>query len=251
MSGVPLRWTAVAQNRKTGPIPTAYVGSTRQETWDSCEGCELREGRCYAWRGPQLSFGLLKIQQRARERPENYVVEHALAARHRTARVARISAVGDPSRADRVELLRAIRMIREDGLGVLGYTHFWADPWNEHLRQHLLASCNDLEQADEALAAGWIPAAVLPPDTPHDGPPTFTTPGGARGVVCPAQRRDHVTCNTCGMCDPSHQVWKAGKVQLIGFFDHSRSSQRAARASGRPLPSAGVAGARAPVGWAP
>ena len=241
-------WISVAQNRKTGPIPTAYVGETRAETEASCAGCALRAGRCYAWRGPQLSFGLLKAQKRAAAAPARYTLTSALTRRVRSARVARIAAVGDPSRVDRVELLRAVHQIRDEGLGVVGYTHFWRDAENEHLSRHLMASCDDLEQADAAHARGWRPAAVLPPGE-HGDEPTVRTPGGLRLVVCPAQRKDHVTCNACGFCDAQHPAWRAGKAHGIAFVDHSRAATRAARLSGRRLPTAGVAGASAPVGW--
>jgi len=246
--GFSLIWTPAAQNRKTGRVPTAYVGVTRDETRESCEGCALRDSRrCYAWSGPQGQLGLSKIHKGYRVRGERfYTLAHALKHRQPDARVVRVASIGDPARADRVELLASLLVVRRAGLGVVGYSHFWGDPWNSHLRRELMASCDDLEQADEAIAAGWRAAAVLPWD--HEGL-TFSTPAGARGVVCPAQTKPAVTCNTCGMCDPRHRVWAAGKVKAIGFLDHSRAAVRAARERGRRLPTAGVAGALAPVGW--
>lgn len=245
-----LLWTPQAQNRKTGRIPTAYVGETREETRASCDGCALRDaGRCYAWSGPQSQLGLPKVQNGlARRGAKFYTLAHALKNRLASARVVRVATIGDPARADRVELLVSLRTIRAAGLGVVGYTHFWREAGNEHLRRDLMASCDDVAQADEARAAGWRPAAIVD-EVAADGGAVVETPGGARLVVCPAQRRDDTTCNTCGMCDPRHRVWKAGKVHGIAFIDHSRAAVRAARERGRPLATAGVAGASAPVGW--
>ena len=59
---------------------------------------------------------------------------------------------------------------------------------------------------------GFRVAAVLP--WSFQGR-TFTTPGGTKGIVCPAiLSPEKVTCNDCRLCDGS----KPGPV--IGFPDH-------------------------------
>lgn len=239
-----LLWVAQTSNRKTGSIPTAYVGRTQEETRASCEGCPLLAGECYAWYGLTASWGLKRVQRLAAERPGNYTIETALKKRHGrrgdtpgAAKAIRIAALGDPARADRGQLLHAIQLARAAGLAVLAYSHHWRRPEGRGLEGQLMASTDFVPEADEALKAGWRPTTILPYD--HEGA-TFTTPGGAKGVVCPAQRKDAVTCNTCRMCDPQAAVWKAGKVQVIGFVEHSRAALRAARREGRKLPSAGM-----------
>lgn len=229
---LPLLWV-VAYNRKTGIIPSAYIGGSVPDTWESCEGCALREdGTCYAWSG----LNAVKFQSdhvpRYHRQPEHFTLSAALArlaklikAKAATAaKAARIGVLGDPSRADRRELRKAISKLREIGFAVLGYTHFWRESEVQPLRGELMASCDNLKQADEALAKGWRPAVVLP--WYHEGN-RFDTPGGAPGVVCPAQTKDPVTCNSCRMCDPKHPVWAAGRVKAIGFIDHSATARAA------------------------
>lgn len=218
MRGLRLLWV-IGANRKTGKIPTAYVGSTKAEAWESCDGCALRDSRhCYAWQGMNAVIFSGKHVKHFAERPENYTLGHALARAPR-ALAARIGALGDPARVAVNELAAALVTLRLKGMAIVSYTHFWRSRANEWLQGSLMASCDTLEEADEALAAGWRPAAVLPSDLPGN---TFATPGGARGVVCPAQTKDAVTCETCRMCDPQHPVWASGKVEAIGFLEHSR-----------------------------
>jgi hypothetical protein len=249
-------WVARTSNRKTGCLPTAYVGTTIEETIASCKSCSLLgdveerpvgpvfpglstpvkpNGACYAWGGLVAHWGLPRILRKFKASPEKTTIAYALKHRRKDARAARLAALGDPSRA--LGLVEAIVAIRAEGLAVLGYTHHWRRAEGRPFRLELMASTDDLAQADQALAAGWRPTVVLP--WQHQGA-TFVTPGGARGVVCPAQRKDAVTCNTCRMCDPKHPVWEAGQVELIGFMDHGPQARGQARRVGRRLPSAGA-----------
>lgn len=248
LEGHRLLWTPAAQNRKTGRVPTAYVGETRADTWSSCEGCALRGDTCYAWAGTQARFGLSKIHAGFTREPWRYTLAHALKHRQRDARIARVTAIGDPTRANRAELLASLHLIRRAGLRVVGYTHFWREEEGEALKRELMASCDSPAQADEAIALGWKATAVLPWDHVETHGKFFVTPAGRRGVVCPAQRLDRVTCNSCGMCDPQHRVWRAGKTHAIGFLDHSSRARGEARRAGRRLPVAG-AGDRGVTGW--
>ena len=227
-SGLKLLWV-IANNTKTGEIPSAYVGTDVVQAWESCDGCALREdGTCYAWNGLNaVAFSSNHVPRYA-EKPEHFSLPRVLARlamppfKYRPAamkaKAARIGVLGDPSRADRGELLCAVEELRRLGFRILGYTHFWREPENQELRTTLMASCNDEAEADEALALGWRPACVLPWN--HEGA-RFKTAGGAPGVVCPAQTKDPVTCNSCRMCDPTHPVWDAEKVKAIGFINHS------------------------------
>lgn len=224
-----LLWVADTPNTKTGRIPTAYVGHKREDTKATCSGCSLFGSRCYAWAGfVSMSFG--RLVKRAAANPERYTLRHAMANRRSYARAIRIGALGDPGRADPVEVQDAVNHARVLRMSVLMYTHFWRERDTQHLKDLAMASCEDEEGAEEALRLGWRPAMVLPWDhTIHHGH-TFTLPSGAKGVVCPAQtRKDEVTCNTCRMCSTDHPVWKAGKIQAIGFLDHSRAAFREAR----------------------
>lgn len=71
-------------------------------------------------------------------------------------------------------------------------------------------SANNLAHAD-ALSATGLPVCVT---VPVETPETFYTPEGRKGVVCPAQTRDLVSCATCRLCaNPRRSV-------LVGFRFH-------------------------------
>ena len=58
-------------------------------------------------------------------------------------------------------------------------------------------SANSLAHADELAALEIAPVtAVVPADQRENG----ETPAGRPVVICPARRRDDVTCATCGIC---------------------------------------------------
>jgi len=234
-----LTWVARTPNKKTGDIPTAYVGATVKECRSSCEGCALLDEECYAWHG-FAAMSLARIEERKILKPGDYTLENALSRRHTDARVARIGAMGDPARADPETILEARRQIIEDGLdGVLSYTHFWREPWAQHLKDLCLASCEFIEDAQLALDMGWTPALLLPWDyNLDDGAKLFDLPDGSKGLICPAQTKEDVTCNDCRLCWLQHPVWKGQKIVAIGFLDHSRKALREKRRwqKGKQLP---------------
>lgn len=227
--GFTMTWVARTPNRKTGDVPSAYVGTNLDECRTSCLGCPLLDAGCYAW-GGFARPSLARIGARRAEDPTPYLLETALRDRARTARAARIGVMGDPSRAQRQELRRAVLRIREAGLAILSYTHFWRDEDNQELRTFALASCEDVEGGADAIRRGWIAAVVLPWDHALEVGPTFDLPGGAKGFVCPAQTKG-VTCNDCRMCSVDHPVWAAGKVRAVGFLDHSHKARRERQAN--------------------
>lgn len=226
-----LLW-ALSSNRKTGSIPTAYVGTTKTETRASCKGCSLgpeakgpQANSCYAWRGLNMAKFLGHHSPRFQREPERYdllaVLEKIPARVLKTVKVVRMAALGDPARADRKEFWSAVALAKKWHLSVLAYTHFWREAGNQELKQTVMASCDRLDEADDAIRKGWTPAVVLPFDESKAVGHAVTTPDGNRILVCPAQTKPaKVTCNTCRMCDPSHQVFRGGKVQGIGFVEH-------------------------------
>ena len=230
MTGTRLYWIPKSSNIKTGDMPQAVVGATVEETYASCEGCDLRETKCYAWgagHGSVRNFTLAKLREGLVRDSHRYTVEGTLAARSRSARYARVTSIGDPARADRHQLSRDVVKVTDAGLRILGYTHFWLDPENQVLRHEFMASCGDVAEADIALAMGWRATCVLPWHHYEANGPRFTTPMGSKGVVCPAQTKPSVTCNSCGLCSNAHQA--AGRVPLIGFMDHSPKALKAKR----------------------
>tara|TARA_R110002051_G_scaffold317281_2_gene398297 strand:- start:5768 stop:6604 length:837 start_codon:yes stop_codon:yes gene_type:complete len=224
-------WLPGSSNRKTGNVPTLWIGRTMEETRASCKGCPLcpkkegGNGECYAYGSPE--YALHSIQRAAAKDPERYTVNRALSNSKRSAKMARLGALGDPGRLPLDYLKRSILKVRAVGLEAVGYTHHWRDL--PSLAGWLMASCDALGQVDGALAAGWRVAVKVPWDFLGDnGTGRFKTPGGAAGIVCPAVKTDGgITCNDCRLCDGS----KAGPV--IAFpshgpaFSHKLRSRRA------------------------
>lgn len=224
-------WQATTTNRKTGNVPTMAIGATRADSLASCQGCPLlhvKDGgqggagtgkpTCYAQYGT-AAMGHSSMTRSYAKRPERYTADHAIDNSARSAKMARIGSIGDPSRVDPDGLRSDVRKMRAAGLDIVGYTHRWADvgAW---LRGILMASCDTLAQCDDAINRGWRAAVVLP--SSHKGR-TFTTPAGRKGIVCPAltaaERGKTVTCNQCRLCNAG----KAGPV--IGFPDHGPTAQ--------------------------
>ena len=238
MLGISLTWVARTGNSKTGDIPTAYVGESIEECRASCEGCALLGTRCYAWPG-LIHAAFHRILARKEIKPENYTIRSALERRSKNARVARVGAMGDPAKADPDEVMSAVRMIQNEGLdGVMAYTHFWREDWAQWLRDTALASCDNDEEAEEAISMGWTPALLLPWNAALNGDRIVVLGSGDKILICPAQTKDNVTCNDCRMCWTAHPVWEGKKIQGIGFLDHSRKarSEKKRWENGKQLP---------------
>lgn len=72
-------------------------------------------------------------------------------------------------------------------------------------------SADDAGEADALAEADAGPVvAIVPTDTPEKS----YTPAGRTIIVCPAQSRDGVTCETCGLCA------RADRGVIIGFRAH-------------------------------
>jgi hypothetical protein len=64
------------------------------------------------------------------------------------------------------------------------------------------ASCETVAGADAAIANGLRAVFVVPANETRTA---WDTPDGNRAVLCPAQRRDGVTCETCRLCQSRPQ----------------------------------------------
>jgi hypothetical protein len=82
------------------------------------------------------------------------------------------------------------------------------------------ASANNLAHVDalKREVGDLVPVVVV---LPADAPLTSTTPDGHKVVVCPAQRRDDVTCATCGLCA------RADRSVVVGFLAHGAQARKA------------------------
>lgn len=223
----PILWHHATSDRKTGPIVVGYIGEDRDQSYATCRGCPmLKPEHGGTWRPGQPmcnhqystpGLGHLNLI-RAVQKGQDRSLDRALRKRLLMARYIRLPLTGDPARLTYSQLREVRDRADEEGLGVLAYTHFWAEASQTStkgrlLRSMCMASCHSLEEADEAIAAGWK-ATVVVPHT--DDGATRTTPAGHKAILCPAQATKRmpnpVTCNACGKCDPSRNV---GEVILF------------------------------------
>ena len=248
-----INWVPQSANTKTGNVPQAYIGNSLQGCKSSCEnsGCPLftkeneHKYNCYAWQGSvKLSYyTMLKTKKRLKEilaitlekqnqgqkltrkeknklkeAKERYSLDFALENRHVRAKAVRLSALGDPGSVSYQEASELKSKTKKENLGILGYTHSWRQGHSQKIwKGYLLASCDNMEEADEALDMGWRVSVVLPHGFVGEGKKqnTFTTPKGRKGIVCPAMVSNGlVDCNTCLLCVGQ----KSGPV--IGFPNH-------------------------------
>lgn len=216
-----LLWTAGTKNRKTGNVPTAYVGESVEEAWASCEGCALRDSkRCYAWNGT-VAAGFWNILRGAKKSPAKYTFGNAMAALN-GARMVRVGALGDPSRVNHRTLRSNARYVRKRGMAFVGYTHHHREARNANLKDLLMASCETIEQADEAVSRGWRATTIVSWDFKGK---RFITPAGNQALVCPAQTTTNITCNDCRLCDASRDT----PFKVIAFKDHGPQTRHLIR----------------------
>lgn len=213
-------WTARSRNRKTGDVPTAWVGATQAEARASCAGCPLLDdGRCYSWSGA-TQLAAASARKNAARQPERYTMGAALANRVASARMVRVTGLGDIGRSGRALADSIVETAARAGLAVVGYSHHWREPAvAESWRGRLMASTETLADADRAVREGWRASVVVPADHPR----LSRTPEGRAVVVCPEQATGRVTCNDCRLCDAS----RPGPV--IAFREHGNGSARARR----------------------
>lgn len=208
-------------NVKTGPIAVITV------TDETCaEDCPFREGACYARSGPlNLHWQAVSRKKRGgdwaslcaslKALPKGVMVRYGQAG----------DLPGDGVIIDQ-EALFKVAAAAED-VRMFGYTHYpMTFNWNVEVVEIAIkmgfiinVSANSLEHADELKGLTSAPVVVvLPRDYPHTG---GLTPAGHRVVVCPAQTRDDVTCQTCKLCA------SAKRKSIIGFLAHGNRARQA------------------------
>ena len=207
-----IRWTSTAKNTKTGSIPTAWIGEDKKACAKSCKdsGCPLlsrkyggKDGQitkkiklkpCYAHNG-QVNIAFSSIIRAAKKNPSRYHIKNAFSKAQRSARMARLSAIGNAGSLSEEQGDEIMTEAEAHDLGVLGYiAGFMLYPY---WKDKLMASTYTLKMADVAIKRGWRPSTVLTED--HEGE-TFETPAGNIGIQCPAIFHKTVNCNQCGLC---------------------------------------------------
>tara|TARA_R110001583_G_scaffold16234_4_gene66119 strand:- start:4734 stop:5414 length:681 start_codon:yes stop_codon:yes gene_type:complete len=186
-----VHWISRSSDVKIGKVLASYSPK------DTCpDTCSLKSGGCYAWGlfyigilGNKISDGRIKIKslQEAikKVRPDCKIARHRVAG----------DIVGDVK-----QTLEECEVISKAGITNIGYTHHWRAEEAQPLKSVFRASCQTLEEVEEARAMGWSATLIVSQDTPKK----LILPNGERAFVCPARhnvpdKRD-ITCNDCTLC---------------------------------------------------
>lgn len=218
-AGLPLRFhlTPKSANVKTGPIP---VSTSSAATCPSADICPFKGNGCYAESGPlAIHWAAVTAGTRGTLWGEFLVRVAALPV----GQIWRHNQAGDLYKpATKLGRLMLDALV-EANRGRRGFTY------SHHKRTPAVvqafraatangftvnASCHSEGEADAAMADGLRAAFVVPAG---ESRVSWTTAGGNRAVVCPAQRIDGITCETCQLCQrrPSHIA--------VAFKAHGRS----------------------------
>jgi len=215
----------VSSNRKTGAIPVTY---SQRETCPP--SCPHYRADCYAedfytrmsWdKVPQRGGDLGDLCEKIAALPPGQLWRHNVA--------------GDlPGAGEDVDPAALGEIVRAN-IGKRGFTYTHkktpdAIQWAAHATRWgftVNLSADDAGDAD-ALAEFGPVCCIVPSDTPEK---TYT-PGGRVIIVCPAQSRDDVTCENCGLCA------RADRAVIIGFRAHGTRARVADAKARRVIPIA-------------
>lgn len=229
LSHLTLFWVPESKNIKTGNIPTAWIGHENGQVIpgarESCEAvaCELYKNGCYA-HGGTVEVGGWSLAAGI-ERQLDRTLEFALAHRAKTAKAARLTAIGDLGVLSVEYLLSVFDVLREHALDIIAYSH--AKDLDDALKPYVRISVNSIEEADAWLAKGWSVACVSPEGTIG----TQRTASGQAVPQCPATRpgmEGKIQCNECRLCAVGSKFPKA-----LHFPAHGKQKRKASRYAGR------------------
>ena len=219
----------ISSNVKTGPIP---VTTSSAETCP--DACPLKfdpidktkAGPCYAKNGP-LAMHWSKVTSGERGNSLDILAKQIRAFPR--GQVWRHNQAGDlPGIGDDINSADLQKIVEANkGRRGFTYTHKPCEE-NEQNREAVKSanasgftinlSANNLAHADRLvdLQAGPV-VSMVPSGTAN----TFYTPQGRKGIVCPAQQRDDITCANCQLCQ------RSARSVIIGFIAHGTSKKKA------------------------
>jgi hypothetical protein len=215
---------ARSSNGKTGPIPTTYVDEAtcppscpHYRTTCYAEGYHTRLAWTRAAQGLDIDALTAKI----------HALQPGTLWRHAVA--------GDlPGHGETIDAAALGDLVRANiGRRGFTYTHKHRDPdnlyWIKAANEWgftVNLSADSLTEADTLADTKAGPVVAL---VPIDHPEKSTTPAGRRIIVCPAQTREDVTCQTCKLCQ------RADRSTIVGFRAHGIRA-KAADAKARVIP---------------
>lgn len=208
-----------SQNAKIGNIAATYlpIKSTCPTT------CKLKDNGCYAQLG-NVGFQVRRLE-RVTEGKKAYDIIRA-EAREITAKgklangkTLRMHVSGDCRTAKSAKLLAKAATYWNGK--VYTYTHAWRSiPKESWGSISVLASCESIEDAKDALKAGYAPSIVV---DKHVGERAYMQ-DGVKVIPCPSQTRG-ITCDKCNLCMNDRVLIEQGAA--IGFAAHGAGSKRA------------------------
>ena len=209
--------TLKSANVKTGPIPVSTSSAA------TCpNACPFKASGCYAQSGP-LAIHWSKVTSGLRGLEWSAFLETVRS--FKAGQLWRHNQAGDlPGIGDKIEPAMLAQLAKANK-GKRGFTYTHKPATGSNLRAIRSAnakgfvvnlSANSIQHADELAKLGLPVAAVVPQSSPD----RFTTPGGNKVVICPAQRVAGISCNTCRLCA------KADRGFIIGFKPHGTGSKK-------------------------
>jgi hypothetical protein len=217
--------TMRSANAKTGPIPVTTTSS------ESCDpACPFMGSGCYAESGP-LALHWRKVTNGERGLDWNAFVAIVDAMPLDT--LWRHNQAGDlPGIGASIDAGKLAQLVRANN-GKRGFTYTHKTVTGDsvkatHNRRAIREanqdgftinlSANNLTHADELSELNIGPVVVV---MPRDASNTLT-PAGRRVVICPAETRDDVTCETCQLC-----ARRDRNGIIIGFPAHGSGAKKA------------------------
>ena len=214
--------TFISSNVKTGPIPV-----TTSDASTCPDVCPFKKSGCYADSGP-LALHWSKVSKGERGN-DLAILAKQIKAFPRN-QVWRHNQAGDlPGIGNAIDSA-ALSQIVEANKGRRGftYTHKPCEgKANASNREAVMAanaqgftinlSGNNLTHADRLVDLQAGPVVCVVPEATEN---TFFTPAGRKGIVCPAQQRDDITCANCQLCT------RAYRSVIIGFRAHGTSKKK-------------------------
>ena len=217
-------FVAKSANSKTGPIPVTY-----SERSTCPQSCPHYRSDCYAedyhtrlnWDKVATRGGTVDaLAASIASLPPGTLWRHNVAG----------DLPGEGEAVDAAQLGAIVWANR--GRSGFTYTHkksTEALSWAKHATDWgfvVNLSADDAGEADTLAATGQPTVCIVPMNTPSK----TTTPAGRPIIVCPAQTREDVTCQTCGLCA------RADRTVIIGFRAHGTRAKLADARSRRVIP---------------
>lgn len=208
-----IHFVAVSGNSKTGPIPVTY---SQRETCPT--SCPHYRSDCYAEDYyTRMSWDKVPV------RGETLETVCAKIAALPDGQLWRFNVAGDlPGENETVDPVALGEIVRSN-IGKRGFTYTHkkspdAIRWAKHATDWgftVNLSADDAGEADTLAVHGLPLTCIVPMDTPEK----TVTPGGLPIVVCPAQTRDEITCQSCGLCQ------RANRAVIVGFRAHGSKAK--------------------------